>query len=327
MQDLNQGAAMTALAERSTFAMPDAAVAIVEVGPRDGFQSIGPLIPTDRKIGLVRALHAAGVRRIEATSFVSPSALPQLADADEVLAAAQALVGLDAQVLVPTARHAERASAAGAKHLAFVLSVSERHNRGNVRRSPTESVEEYRAIVAAGAPGTKIRLNVATAFDCPHGGRMAIADVIALLDRLIPIEPDAEIALCDTTGRVTPDHVEALIGAVTARYPQVRAWAFHAHDTYGLGAANVLAAWKAGVSIFDAAIAGLGGCPFAPGATGNVATEDLVWMFEGMGVSTGVDVQRLASVAEEAAAIPGAQVGGRVRDALRARACRVEALA
>ena len=130
----------------------------------------------------------------------------------------------------------------------------------------------------------------------------------------------------DTTGRVTPDHVEALFGAVIARYPQVRAWAFHAHDTYGLGAANVLAAWRAGVSVFDAAIAGLGGCPFAPGATGNVATEDLAWMFEGMGIRTGLDVHRLASVAEEAATIPGAQVGGRVREALKARACRIESV-
>ena len=317
---------MTAVAEHSALAAHDAAVAIVEVGPRDGFQSIGPLIPTDRKVAVVNALYAAGIRRMEATSFVSPSALPQLADAEEVLAAAQDLAGLDAQVLVPTARHAERASAAGAKHIAFVLSVSERHNRGNVRRSPMESVEEYRAIIGSLAPGIKIRLNVATAFDCPHEGRIPLADVLALLDRLVPIDPDAEIALCDTTGRVTPDHVEALFGAVIERYPQVPAWAFHAHDTYGLGAANVLAAWKAGVSIFDSAIAGLGGCPFAPGATGNVATEDLAWMFEGMGVSTGIDLHRLASVAEEATTIPGAQVGGRVRDAPKARARRIEAV-
>src|ERR1700758_2476120 len=200
--------------------MSDAAVAIVEVGPRDGFQAIGPLIPPDRKIAVVNALHAAGVRRMEATSFVSPSALPQLADAGEVLAAAQALAALDAQVLVPTARHAERASVAGAKHIAFVLSVSERHNRGNVRRSPMESVEEYRAVIGSLAPCVKIRLNVATAFDCPHEGRIPHADVTTLLDRLIPIKSDAEIALCDTTGRVTPDHVEAMFGAVMARYPR-----------------------------------------------------------------------------------------------------------
>jgi hydroxymethylglutaryl-CoA lyase len=271
-------------------AMSDVAVAIVEVGPRDGFQSIGPLIPTDRKIAVVNALHAAGVRRMEATSFVSPSVLPQLADADEVLAAAQTLAGLDAQVLVPTARHAERASVAGAKHIAFVLSVSERHNRGNVRRSPLESVEEYRAIIGSLAPGMKIRLSVATAFDCPHEGRISFTDVMTLLDRLIPIEPDAEIALCDTTGRVTPDHVEALFRAVIVRYPEVRAWAFHAHDTYGLGAANVLAAWKAGVSIFDAAIAGLGGCPFATGATGNVRRRTWRGCSRELGISTGIDI-------------------------------------
>ena len=138
-----------------------------------------------------------------------------------------------------------------------------------------------------------------------------------LLDRLIPARPDAEICLCDTTGRADPAHVEKLFAACMARFPHVKAWALHAHDTYGLGLANVHAACRQGVRVFDASFGGLGGCPFAPGATGNVATEDVVWMFERMGVATGIDLDRLVAVAREGASLPGGTAGGRVRDALR----------
>jgi hydroxymethylglutaryl-CoA lyase len=297
-------------------------VEIVEVGPRDGFQSVKPFIPTATKISILENLFAAGIRRVEATSFVSPQALPQLADAAEILAAALALPALDAQVLVPTARYAERAIGAHAKHIAFVLSVSDSHNRSNVRRSPAESVTEYAKLVAELPPGAKLRLNLATAFDCPFEGKIDEAATLALLDQLIEIAPQAEIALCDTTGRVTPDHVTSLFVKCLARFPQARAWAFHAHDTYGLGAANTLAAFHAGVRVFDAAIAGLGGCPFAPGATGNVATEDLIWIFNGMNIETGIDLAALVTVAEQVAALPGGQIGGRVRDALAAKSRR-----
>jgi len=293
-------------------------VTIVEVGPRDGFQSVGPFIPTPAKIEIVQALYEAGLRRMEATSFVNPTAVPQLQDASDVLAAAGRLPDLDAQVLVPTLRQTERALAAGSTHLAFVLSVSERHNRSNVRRSPAESGEDYARILALLPAGAKMRLNVATAFDCPYDGPVDPDRTIALLDQLAPLSIDAEIALCDTTGRVTPRHVESLFGIVMARFPRHR-WAFHAHDTYGLGAANTLAAWNAGVRTFDASIGGLGGCPFAPGATGNVATEDLVWMFHGMGIGTGIDLAALVAVARKVAVLPGAQIGGRVRDAITSR--------
>jgi len=294
---------------------------IVEVGPRDGFQSVLPFIETTTKIRILEQLHSAGVRRVEATSFVSASAVPQLADAAEVLAAAQSLPGLDTQVLIPTARHAGNAIAAGARHLVFVLSVSDRHNRSNVRRTQAESIEEYRRIVADLPAEAKIRLNVATAFDCPYGGAIPESTTIELLDTLIDIMPSAEIGLCDTTGRVSPSQVGSLFGHAMKRFPQAGAWAFHAHDTYGLGAANSLAAWNAGVAVFDASIAGLGGCPFAPGATGNVATEDLQWMFEGMGIATGLDLAKLVEVAKVTASLPGAQAGGRVRNALRSRPC------
>ena len=302
----------------------DTQVRLVEVGPRDGFQSVGTFIPTDQKIAILGHLYDSGVRRVEATSFVSAAAVPQLADAVEILAAAYALPELDPQVLVPTVRQAERALTAGARHLAFVLSVSERHNRSNVRRTPAESAGEYRRIVDLLPAGAPLRLNVATAFDCPYDGKIDMRQTLALLDLLVPIAPAAEIALCDTTGRVSPDHVAKLFEASTVRFPQVRSWAFHAHDTYGLGAANVLTAWNAGIRVFDASVSGLGGCPFAPGATGNVATEDLLWMFNGMGIASGIDLPGLLVVADEVATLPGAQTGGRLRTAMAVRRCPTE---
>lgn len=291
-------------------------VEIVEVAPRDGFQSVGPFIPTPTKIDLIERLYAAGLRRMETTSFVSPSALPQLADAAEIVAATARLPGLNSQVLVPTARHAERALAAGARHLSAVLSVSERHNMGNVRRTPMESVADYTQMVAMLPADAGMRLNLATSFDCPHVGRIDQADVLALLEPLVSATTDVEIALCDTTGRADPVQIRGLFGAARERFPEVRAWAFHGHDTYGLGAANVLAAWDSGVRVFDAAAAGLGGCPFAPGATGNVATEDLIWMFDHMGVETGIDLDKLVDAAQALTELPGAQIGGRVRQVL-----------
>ena len=291
-------------------------VEIVEVGPRDGYQGIGPFIPTDVKIRLLHGLASAGLRRIEVGSFVSAAALPQMRDTAEVLAACAALPGVSPQVLVPSERRGREAMEAGAQRLVFVLSVSEAHNRSNVRRHPLESVDEYARLVAAMPPGIAMRLAIATAFDCPFNGRVREADTLALLDRLVPLCPGAEIALCDTTGRVAPDHVAGLFSAAQARFPGVPGWAFHAHDTYGLGLANVLAAYGQGVRVFDASFGGLGGCPFAPGATGNVATEDVAWMFGRMGVATGVDLDALLPLAAEAAALPGALPGGRVRHAL-----------
>lgn len=292
-------------------------VALVEVGPRDGFQSIEPFIPSERKLELIRGLHGAGLRRIEATAFVSEKAVPQMSDAAVLLEGLQGLANLDVQVLVPNRRYAERALSAGAQHVAFVLSVSEKHNVSNVRRTPMESVQEYAQVVHALPANVRVRLNVSTAFDCPFDGRVAPEAALELLAALVPLRPDAEVALCDTTGRVTPDRVAALFVAAKSRFPHVQRWAFHGHDTYGLGVANVLAAFAAGVRVFDASFGGLGGCPFAPGATGNVATEDVVWTFAQMGVDTGVDLEALLKLAQQAAALPGALSGGRVREAVR----------
>ncbi|MCP3730328.1 hydroxymethylglutaryl-CoA lyase [Sphingomonas sp. MG17] len=301
--------------------MTSRVLTLVEVGPRDGFQSIDALIPTAQKLKMIDELYDAGVRRMEATAFVSDAAVPQLADAGEVMSHAQSLDGLDVQVLVPNLRHAERALAAGARHLAFVLSVSERHNRGNVRRAPLESAAEYARIVAALPDGVAMRLNVATAFDCPHDGLVAAGATLALLEHLVDVMPEAEICPCDTTGRVTPDRVTGLFAAARERFPQARHWAYHGHDTYGLGMANVLAAWAAGIDVIDASFGGLGGCPFAPGATGNVASEDVIWTFEQMGVETGIDLDALIAVARSGASLPGALSGGRVREVINAMLC------
>jgi hydroxymethylglutaryl-CoA lyase len=293
-------------------------VEIVEVGPRDGYQGIGPFIPTETKIAHLEGLAAAGLRRIEIGSFVSTTAVPQLRDTPDLLNACARLPQVIPQVLVPSERRGREAVDAGAPWLAFVLSVTEAHNRNNVRRHPLESAEEYRRLLAA-IPGDRgVRLNIATAFDCPFEGRVPEASTVALLDQLIPMHPDAEVCLCDTTGRADPAQVESLFETCMNRFPAVGAWAFHAHDTYGLGLANVHAAYRKGVGVYDASFGGLGGCPFAPGATGNVATEDVAWMFERMGIATGIDLDKLLPVARDAAMLPGALSGGRVREALAA---------
>lgn len=290
-------------------------VQIIDVGPRDGFQSIGPFIPTDEKIAFIRRLFDAGIKRIETTSFVNPKAIAQMADAAEVVRAGQLIDGLDAQILVPSLRQMERALEVGCTDFAAIVSVSEAHNMANVKRTPMESVLEYRRMMEVLPVEGLMRLNVVTAFDCPFDGRVAPDDVQVILDALLTISTDVEVALCDTTGRADPQQVGALFDRLIDAFPEVQAWAFHGHDTYGMGTANVMAAYQSGVRRFDASIAGLGGCPFAPGATGNVATEDLIWMFDHMGVPTGVDLQALLPIAADAAALAGAQSGGRVRDA------------
>ena len=295
-------------------------VEIVEVGPRDGYQGISPFIATKTKIEMLEQLVAAGLKRIEIGSFVSAKALPQMRDTGEILAACARFIEVKPQVLVPSERRGRDAVAAGACQLVFVLSVSDSHNRNNVRRSPEESADEYERLLNSIPANIGMRLDLATSFDCPFEGRISIDKTLKLLDRLVALKPDAEICFCDTTGRADPAHVEDLFSAASERMADVKAWALHAHDTYGLGLANVHSAYRSGVRVFDASFAGLGGCPFAPGATGNVATEDVVWMFNRMGVSTGIDIDALLRVAKAGAAIPGGLSGGRVRDALSASA-------
>ncbi|TCP61862.1 hydroxymethylglutaryl-CoA lyase [Rhodovulum bhavnagarense] len=300
--------------------MKDMRPIICEVAPRDGFQSIAAPIATDEKIAIILDLIAAGCPRVEIGSFVSPRAVPQMADMAEIAAAVR---GTPARLsaLVPNVRGAENALAAGIDELVYVFSVSEAHNRNNVRQGVDQSLEGL-AQVAAALPGeARLRVAVATAFDCPFEGTVPQAAVIEAVRRVAVLVPGAEIALCDTTGRANPFVVgERFRAAMALPETAANGWAFHGHDTYGQGVANALAAWGAGVCVFDTAAAGLGGCPFAPGATGNTATEDLVFAFNEGGHDTGIDLRALLAVADRIANLPGGVTGGHLRIVPRDRA-------
>ena len=304
------------------------AVEIVEVAPRDGFQAIKPFIPTETKISVCKALIEAGLKRLEVGAFVSPKAIPQLADTAEVHAALGAQAETNSvrlSTLVPNATGGRRALDAGVSDLVFVLSASEAHNQSNVRRSVAASLEELRELVGAGrdVQGFRLRVNIATVFDCPFEGRTPEAAVRHIVEQVLKMGVPVEFGLCDTTGRAFPDHVGSLCGELVERYSSERSvgWAFHGHDTFGLGVANALYAFNAGIRIFDAAAAGLGGCPFAPGASGNTASEDLAFTFANMNIATDLDLDKLLDAAAWAEAIPGAETGGHVRRLPRARIC------
>ncbi|KAF0676090.1 hydroxymethylglutaryl-CoA lyase [Profundibacterium mesophilum] len=293
---------------------------ICEVAPRDGFQSIADPLPTDIKIGIIRDLVAAGCPRVEIGSFVSPKAIPQMADMSEIAAA---VMDLPARLcaLVPNIRGAENAISAGVKEVCYVFSVSEAHNQSNVRQTVAQSLDGLAAVASALPSDVALRIDVATAFDCPFDGTVPLDDVLAAVRRCAEIAPEAEIALCDTTGRANPFAVRNRFHAAMAVEGTAgNVWAYHGHDTFGQGVANALAAWDAGVDAFDTAAAGLGGCPFAPGATGNTATEDLVFAFNEGGFDTGIDMDGLLSVADRIAALPGGVVGGHLRQVPRNRA-------
>jgi hydroxymethylglutaryl-CoA lyase len=295
-------------------------VEIVEVAPRDGFQSIAVPLPTEEKLAIIEGLIAAGCRRIEIGSFVSPHAVPQMADMGAIAARFRGREGLRLAALVPNAKGAELAREAGVRELVYVFSVSEAHNRNNVRRSVAESIDGFGDVVeVAGKAGMALRLDISTCFDCPFTGAVAADAVMDALGRVREITDAAEIALCDTTGRANPMQVRALFSRAMAG-DGAKAWAFHGHDTFGMGVANAMFAFEAGVRVFDGAAAGLGGCPFAPGATGNTATEDLAFAFEEGGIATGIDRAALLAVADRIALLPGACVGGHLRAVPRARA-------
>lgn len=301
------------------------AVTIIDVAPRDGFQAVRDFIPTERKIEALRLLEKAGFSRIEIGSCVNPKAVPQLADIDALLAYADGKPWR-AAVLTPNARGVADALAKGATDIVYVLSVSEAHNMSNVRRSVAESFAELeKALAAAGDREFFFRFNLATCFDCPFDGKVPMADVRAAVARALEMRAQVEFGICDTTGFADPAHVGELMERLIEEFgSEDVAFAFHGHDTYGLGVANALAAYDAGVRIFDAAAGGLGGCPFAPGATGNTASEDLVFTFEHMGIETGIDLAALLDAAEFCATIEPAQAGGRIRHLPRKRVLSVQ---
>jgi len=272
-----------------------------EVGLRDGLQSITEILPTEEKIAWLDAEHAAGVREIEVSSFVPPKLLPQLADAEAVVRHALSLPGLTVSALIPNLRGAERGLALGVHEMNFVLSVSEGHNRANVRRTTEESVEDFRRVVALchTAPAERrprVACGLATAFGCTIEGAVDEDRVRRIAAEVAEAGADA-ILLADTVGYGQPAAVERVFRQVIAEVAPLPV-AGHFHDTRGLGLANVLAALNAGARAFDASLGGLGGCPYAPGATGNIVTEDVAFMLEAMGFETGIDLDRLVKVRE-----------------------------
>jgi hydroxymethylglutaryl-CoA lyase len=267
-------------------------VRIVEVGARDGLQNEKTLLPAAMKIELIDRLSATGLRTIEATSFVSPKWVPQLADAAEVFAGINRRPGVEYPVLVPNLQGYERARAVGVEEIAVFTAASEAFNRKNINAGIDESIERFIPVLErARADGVKVRGYVSTVLGCPYQGEVALSDVVHVAQRLHELGCH-EISLGDTIGVGTPEKARAMLRAVAGTVP-VDALAVHFHDTYGQALANILACLEEGVSVVDSAVSGTGGCPYAKGATGNVASEDVVYMLHGMGIATGVDLESL----------------------------------
>jgi hydroxymethylglutaryl-CoA lyase len=294
-------------------------VIISEVGPRDGLQSINRAMPTSAKCAWVRALAAAGLAEIEVGSFVSPKLLPQMADAPEVVAAAVTISGLTVVALVPNLKGAERAFAAGAHRTTMPVSASRAHSMANVNMTPEQAVAQLRSVVAhrgtlpdAGSRGVEV--GISTAFGCTVEGRVDEDWVIRLAAMCAEAGADS-VGLSDTTGMGNPAQVKRLFARLRAELGS-KAGGAHLHNTRGQGLANVWAALEAGVTTFDSSLGGIGGCPYAPGATGNIVTEDLVFMLEASGLRTGIDIDRLvAARAIIADALPGEAIYGHVPEA------------
>lgn len=289
---------------------------VQEVATRDGFQIEPVYVETADKIALIDALSAAGFSRIEVSSFVSPKAVPALRDAAEVFAGIARRPGTVYVALVPNLKGAERALAAGVDEINLVASVSETHNRANMGMSPAASIEGFAHIMKAmDASRIAINATVATAFGCPFEGDQSAEKVIAQVERYLALGIEA-VTLADTTGMANPRQVERMVTRALAIVPAERL-TLHFHNTRGLGLANVLAAHGAGARRFDAALGGLGGCPFAPGATGNICTEDLVSMAHEMGIATGLDLEALIGLSRDLPRLVGHDVPGQVAKAGR----------
>lgn len=292
------------------------AVRIVEVGPRDGLQNEKAIVPTAAKIELIDRLSATGLRTIEATSFVSPKWVPQLADAAEVFAGIARRPGVRYPVLVPNEQGYERARAVGADEIAVFTAASEAFNRKNINASIDESLARFAPVLArAKDDGVAVRGYVSTVLGCPYQGEVPVADVVRVAAALHAMGC-YEISLGDTIGVGTPRRARDMLKAVASEVPMA-ALAVHFHDTYGQALANILACLEQGVTVVDAAVSGTGGCPYAKGATGNVASEDVVYMLHGMGIETGIDLDALSDTGRWLAALLGRDTGSKVT---RARA-------
>jgi len=288
-----------------------ARVTICEVGTRDGFQIEQEFIPTDLKIEVVDLLSEAGVPRIEVTSFVHPKAIPQLRDAEIVMAKIRRRAGTQYAALVPNDKGAVRAVDAGVDAIHTVLSASESHNLANVNMTIAESLEKLRAVLQVAArAGTAVSCGISTSFGCPFEGDVPLSRLESIVARLADMGARA-FGLADTTGMANPRQVAAVLEHLVPRFPGVE-WTLHTHDTRAMAIPNILAAMEYGVTHFDSSIGGLGGCPFAPGASGNVCSEDFVHALHAMGVETGIDLDRLIGVSRRVEAIVGRALPGQI---------------
>ncbi len=291
------------------------AVRIVEVAPRDGLQNEPTAIATADKIALVDRLSATGLRSIEATSFVSPRWVPQLADADKVMAGIARLPGVSYPVLVPNAQGYARARAAGATEVAVFTAASEAFTLRNINATVDESIRRFAPVLEqAAADGVRVRAYVSTVLGCPYQGQVPLADVVRVARRLHAMGCH-EVSLGDTIGTGTPHKARDMLLAVAGEVP-MSALAVHFHDTRGQALANVLACLEAGVRVVDSAVGGTGGCPYARGASGNLASEDLVYMLHGMGIDTGVDLEALAATGRWLATRLGRSTGSKAGQAM-----------
>lgn len=292
-------------------------VRIVEVGPRDGLQNEKAQIATADKIALIDRLSATGLRSIEATSFVSPKWVPQLADAAEVFSGIQRKPGVHYPVLVPNEQGYERARAVGVEEIAVFTAASEAFNQKNINASIDESLARFAPVLArAKVDGVAVRGYVSTVLGCPYQGAVPVADVVRVAKALHAMGC-YEISLGDTIGVGTPGKARAMLKAVAAEVP-MPALAVHFHDTYGQALSNILACLEEGVAVVDSAVSGTGGCPYAKGASGNVASEDVVYMLHGLGIETGVDLNALADTGRWLAGLLGRETGSKVGKALGA---------
>lgn len=303
------------MADTST---PKSRIYIQEVGTRDGFQSEPRFIPTADKIALIDALSLCGLSKIEVTSFTSPKAIPALADAEEVLRGIRRQPGVVYTSLVPNLKGAERAIAAGTDELNLTMSTSETHNLLNLRMTREQSVARLSEVVdLAKASGVATNVSLSTCFGCPMEGDVPEAVVFGYAERLLKRGVDG-ISICDTTGMAHPGHVNTLCRNFRERFPGAQV-TLHLHNTRGMGLVNALAGIEAGVDRFDSSLGGIGGCPYAPGATGNVCTEDLVNLLQSMGYQVGVDLVRLLAAARSLPVLLGHDVPGQVMHAGRAQ--------
>ena len=294
-----------------------AEVRIVEVGPRDGLQNEKTDIGTAAKIELIDRLSQTGLRSIEATAFVSPKWVPQMADAAEVLAGIHRVAGIAYPVLVPNEQGYERARAAGAQEVAVFTAASEAFSLKNTNATIEQTLERFRPVLErAKADGVRVRGYVSTVLGCPYQGQVPLADVVRV-SRSLHGMGCYEISLGDTIGVGTPEKARVMLKAVAAEVP-MPALAIHFHDTYGQALANVLACLEEGVAVVDSAVSGAGGCPYAKGASGNVASEDVVYMLHGLGIRTGIDLDKLADTGRWLARLLGRETGSKVGKALAA---------